>query len=346
MRTKAATIAVLAVGSIATARGDDADNRIRLEAMPREQRVHLSKTLDEYDVLPGPDRAAIRNLDAALARLDPDVQARYRALLRHYHVWVNGLDDAQKEQLAKAPSLEAKLALVTKWRKVEREADTRAKRNMIFGVQPGELGILPPWEMADALRIWLKLDESERKEVEKHEKVRDRLLRLWTYARTKNALRRPFPPRAEESLVTRLQEDELIQSAFRNWISKREKKAESETPKPEGAKKAELPKVGNPLQDPLHHLAESLYFSQHPPEPVMPEHLEQFDAQIPSWLRATLDPLPPDDARRRLTILYRQIYRPGQEITLPPKPDPAAAKAKPAPAAKPAATTPGVPAPF
>ena len=219
MRTKPATTPRSPWGSGRDASGATRRERARLEAMPREQRVQLSKTLDEYDTLPGPDRAAVRDLDAAIARLDPEVQARYRALLRHYHVWVNGLDDAQKAQLAKAPSLEAKLALVTKWRKTEREADTRAKRNMIFGVQPGELGILPPWEMADALRIWFKLDEAERREVEKHEKIRERLVRLWLYARTKNALRRPFPPRAEESLVTQLQEDELIQSAFRNWIS-------------------------------------------------------------------------------------------------------------------------------
>ena len=345
MGTMAATLTALALGFVATARGDEAENRARLEAMPREQRLLLSKTLDEYDALPAPDRAAVRDLDAAIARLDPAVQPRYRTLLRRYHVWINGLDDAQRAQLAKAPSLEVKLALVTKWRKAERESDTRSRRNMIFGVQPGELGILPPWEMANALRTWFKLDEKDRAEVEKHEKMRDRLTTLWSYGPRRKAFPRQFPLKSEETLVTQLREDELIQSAFKNWIAKREKKSETETARAEGGKKAEPPKVGNPLIDPLHHLAESLYFSQHPPEPVTPDRLGQFDAQIPPWLRSMLDPLPPEDARRRLAILYRQIYPAPEEIPPPPRPDPAAAKAKPA-VAKPAATTPAPAAPF
>ncbi len=345
MGTRSITVAALALASVAAARGDDAENRARLEAMPREQRVQLSKTLDEYDALPGPDRAAIRDLDAAIGRLDPSVQPRYRQLLRRYHVWLNGLDDAQRAQLAKAPTTEAKLALVTKWRKADREADTRAKRNMIFGVHPGELGILPPWEMANALRIWFKLDDKERAEVEKRDKIRERLTTLWSYARRKQTFPRPFPAKSEESIVAQLQGDELIQSAFRPWINKRERKADSDAAKAEGGKKAEAVKGGNPLIDPLHHLAESLYFSQHPPEPVRPDRLVQFDAQIPPWLRATLDPLPPDDARRRLAILYRQIYPAPDEIPPPPKPDPAAAKGKPA-GPNPAATTPAPAAPF
>ena len=84
---------------------------------------------------------------------------------------------------------------------------------------------------------------------------------------------------------------------------------------------------------PIHQLAESLYFMEHPPTPVLPGNLAQFDAQIPDWLRSTLDALPPDDARRRLTILYRQIYPPGKEIPPPPKEEPSKAKGAVAPKA-------------
>jgi hypothetical protein len=96
--------------------------------------------------------------------------------------------------------------------------------------------------------------------------------------------------------------------------------------------------------NPLHQLAESRYFSEHPPQPVTPARLAQFEAEIPSWLRATFDSLPPDDARRRLAVLYRQIYPAPQEIPPAARPEPADAKARPAP--KPAATTPAASAPF
>ena len=178
------------------------------------------------------------------------------------------------------------------------------------------------------------------------------------YARIKNALEaRPFPPRAEEGLVTKLQEDELIQSAFRNWIAKRERKAETETAKPEGTKGAgetpkaeatkktgEIPKVGNPLQDPLHHLAESLYFSQHPFEAVAVEHLARSSMRIDSDLAAGDARPAPLDARRRRRLTMTSIdrfTRRGHEIPLPPRARPGRGLAlKPAPAAKPATTTP------
>ena len=66
---------------------DEPDNWKRLEALPREQRLQLSKTLEEeFDALPSAERSAIRELDAALAKLPPEVQARYRVVLRRYHV--------------------------------------------------------------------------------------------------------------------------------------------------------------------------------------------------------------------------------------------------------------------
>ena len=138
----------------------------RLQAMPREQRVHLADNLDRFDALSDEERESIRRFDAQIAALDPALQSRYRALLRRYHVWVSGLDDAKREELATVDSLQDKLALVTKWLKAEKQAIAASKSNFMLGIQPGDLGTFPPFEMANALRVWFKLTPTERGPIE------------------------------------------------------------------------------------------------------------------------------------------------------------------------------------
>ena len=329
MMPRALVILLFASVSVRAARGEEAENWKRLEAMPREQRLHLSQTLEEFDALPSGERAAIRDLDASLAKLPPEVQARYRVVLRRYHVWVAGLDDDQKKKLAEAGSVDEKLALVTKWRRAEREADTRVRKNLIFGISPSDLNTIPPFEMAYLLRVWQKLGEKERAEVEKIEKMPMRLADLTRRGRPMGILPRPFPADKEAALVKRLAADDKVKTVFGRWIAKTEEPTEAEK------------KFARRPVNPIHQLAESLYFIENPPEPVASARLAQFDAEIPHWLRATLDPLPPDEARRQLTILYRQIYPPGQEIPPPSKAEPSRPKAGPKP---PPAK--GEPAPF
>jgi hypothetical protein len=43
-------------------------------------------------------------------------------------------------------------------------------------------------------------------------------------------------------------------------------------------------------------------------------NLERFESSLPSWARESLDPLPPDAARRRLKVLYRLVFSPPEEI--------------------------------
>ncbi len=359
MRPPARTSHLLALllASAASALGDDAENRKRLEAMPREQRVHLSQTIERFDALPAAERAAVRDLDTGLSKLDPEVQDRYRLLLRRYHVWVGGLDDSQKKQLA-AASVDERLALVSKWRKAERDADTRARKNLVMGVHLGDLGTIPPFEMANALAVWFQLDDKEKAEVEKFEKIPRRVAALNKIGRERDppVPKRHFPKKTEENLIGQLKNDDMVKAAFRNWLNEQQKAAESAAAtKPEEAEKSAEPTNPKKKQDqgkgksglgkeanPLHPLSESLYFMRNPPAPVSADHLIQFEAQIPGWLRAPLDPLPPDDARRRLTILYRQIYPPGQEIP-PPKQEPAKSKAAPKPSTPKTAPNPAAP---
>jgi hypothetical protein len=337
---------------------DDSDNWKRLEAMPRDQRVHLSTTLERFDTLPSDEKAAIRELDAAVAKLDPVKQARYHVLLRRYHVWVKHLNDDQTRQLAKVDSIDARLKLVESWRKAEKEADTRAKANLIFGVQPGDLGSLPPFEMANSLRVWSTLDEKEKKRISDIAPVSQQIKEL-TRIGWKNQIPMPrFAPSIEGKLVTRIEKDQErnVKAVFPNIYAQRDRKLSTyesdknqydtniikyakwlkdkaagkikETEKP---MEKPIPPVKPQFQGgPIHFLAESLYFMDHPPAYVSEANLLRFEAEIPSWLRAVLDPLPPEDARRRLKILYREIHPVG-EIPPAPKPEPAKAKEPPKP---------------
>ena len=62
------------------------------------------------------------------------------------------------------------------------------------------------------------------------------------------------------------------------------------------------------------------YFSEHPPKSVTPERLSEFLAAFPPWLQSAFDPHPPEEAQRRLTIVYRLVFPHPSEIKLSPKP--------------------------
>jgi hypothetical protein len=350
-----ATLVVILTLLAPVAHADDGDNWKRLEAMPRDRRVNLSATLERYDALPSDEKAAIRELDAAVAKLDPVKQARYHVLLRRYHVWVKHLNDDQRKRLAKVESIDARLKLVESWRKAEKEADTRAKANLVFGVQPGELGALPPFEMANLLRVWSSLDEKEWARISAIAPISKQIDELTKVGRRNNIPMPRFAPSiedrlVEDRLVTRIEKDpqHSVRAVFPNFYYQRERVQKKYDDDMEQYKK-DLKAWENPTKDrpkpkaqpqpptkpqvqggPIHYLAESLYFIDNPPAYVSEANLLRFEAEVPVWLRALLDPLPPDDARRRLKVLFRQIHPVG-EIPPPPKAEPAKSKEPPRP---------------
>lgn len=324
-------VAVLAVVALGASASDDEEARWRrLEAMPPEHRLRLSGSLDRFDALPDEDREAVRRLDEAIAGRDPVVRARYQALLRRYHTWVTGLDDAKKAELAKSPSVAGRLKLVTAWRSEER----KAKAGLPLVVPPGDLGAIPPFEMANALRVWIELDAKERTEVEAVTPLTKRLVELRRIGREKQIPMQRFPADEESALLDRLDANPVLKAAYPRAAEK------AEAVFPIGKKKQDfgLNRVGR-----LHHLAESLYFLDHPPAPVDPANLARFEADLPPWLRSSIDPMPPEDARRRLAILYRQVYPPPKEM---PAAKPSAPGPKAGPKARPSTPAPAGVAPF
>ena len=173
-RRRLAPALVLALGVLAVPApggADEAENYQLLQAMPRERRLALAENLERFDKLDRAEQAAIRKLDAEIARKDPVEQAKYRALLRRYHLWVNGLTDEQKRELREAPTSEARFAIARKFR--AKEAQTSRSGPRLGGIRTGDFGLLGPYEAAHLLRVWNKLSPAKKAEIEKqHERGR------------------------------------------------------------------------------------------------------------------------------------------------------------------------------
>ena len=74
----------------------------------------------------------------------------------------------------------------------------------------------------------------------------------------------------------------------------------------------------------MRRLAINLYFLEQPtPRPVDPQRLAQFFAAMPPWVRTSFDSYTADEARRRLTLVYRLLFpkdefkpaRPGTSVS-------------------------------
>jgi hypothetical protein len=93
-------------------------------------------------------------------------------------------------------------------------------------------------------------------------------------------------------------------------------------------------------------LAANLYFVDNPPKPVTPDRLAAFLAAYPAWIQSTFLGCAPDEARRRLTIVYRLVFPYPDEIkpaakAPAPAPGERAATSSGRPAGAPAGKTPG-----
>jgi hypothetical protein len=310
-------LALAALAASPAAPTDEAENYRQLQAMPRERRIALSENLERFDKLGPAEQASIRKLDAELSRLDPVEQARYRSLLRRYHLWANGLTADQKEQLNAAGSPEARFNLARKFRLKELEAGKTGPR--VFGVRTGDCGLVGPYEAAHLLRIWNRLTPVAKVVIEKHQERGRLIAEIRAKAKEVGVANQPFSRSEEDLYSVRLEADEEFKKLVGPLLKQSTKK---------GAPSPKLPE---------HQFAEFLYFGDHKPKPISQKNLERFSASCPAWFHAMLDSLSPDDARSYLTILYRLLYPEPTEMPADVKPaNPSAAPAAgiPKPAAK------------
>jgi hypothetical protein len=307
-------------GSIA--RASENENWERLRAMPLEQRRILAGKLTDFNGLSRDERAAVRAIDAKVEALSSADRATYRSVLRRYHAWLRSLPPEKQKAIEAAPA-DQKITLIAKFRSEETVPTAETPSSAALKVT--DLSGPSVYSAARLLKTWLELSDAERKDVEKKD-FADRNGRLNELARKKNVKLQPFD--LSENEISEIMKKIDTNTPFRMLIGNSAKgKGKSE----EKSTKARR------------RIAENYHAITTTPKAVKPEALFRFESAMPSWVRAQFDVLPPADAKRRLTILYRLIYPHPEEMPQSsPKPAPKAAsipadgRAAPAPRASPA----------
>lgn len=312
-------VAALSLG-LACRPDDDQANRALLATLPLDRRVDLLENLARFDALPASEQAAIRRLDATLAALPPDDQARFRALLQHYHVWFQGLTEEQRASLRNAADPEERARLAQQLRLAGLDKGRRPG-SRLAGLRTGHFGLVAPLEMAGLLRVWLALPAERRAAIDRkswaaiHAELRAEM-------RAQKIRPEELPADQEQRYDARLEAN----PDFRPLIEAKVRRVEKAT----GAGKADAAtRAENALRRNEQAFAQFLYFEEHPPKAVTPDRLARFVEGTPEWLRAQTDSLSADDARAYYALLYRLVYA-SKEM-----PEPAPSKSAPGKSAAP-----------
>jgi hypothetical protein len=281
----------------------------RLSAMSSQRRATLAANLERFDRLFTPEQQrAIRELDAELWRLPEVERSRYFAVLRRYAHWVRTLPEHLREELSGLPPSE-------RMKRVREIAETHPPPNGRTSdwIQLAEIGGIPPFELAALYRIWQVLTPAERREVDAlpaGSLRQERLLKIGRQRGLPGEIRPPDYNEAEwiAKAESRLTAIRGIDPELRRLLTKIDARLENLIAK----RKQERGEVGAPIF--AKRLAANLYYLDNPVEHrVTGDRLAGFLQSMPSWLRPIYDSLPADEARRRLTIVYRLVYPYPQE---------------------------------
>ncbi len=311
------------------------ENRTRFLLTSTVARRELAESLRRFDLEIGDeDQRAIRAIDDRLNALPAPERDVYLSVLRRYHNWLDELPERVRDGVLAKPAdqrLAAIRALIAK----HPLPDVQARSPVDF-IQTGGTGA---FELASLCKAWLALPPDDRKRIDAAPPGdrRAELHRLGRGLGIPNELR---PADFDEAEWIARAEERVKQIGSggdqKDWIAKLETRiTESAAKRKESGKVRALPFI--------HHLAVNLYVQEHgPPPAVDPGRLTQFFGATPSWVQSTFNVFPADEARRRLTLVYRLIYPAPQEFnpmaSTGPKPQattPAAPKSTSTPAAAP-----------
>ncbi len=299
----------------------------------------LAEKLRDFDGLSSDEKAAVRTLDRAIEARDPASQANAVAVLRRYHLWLKTLSDDERKQVETTPPSQ-RLALVTKLRASERStASQRTVPLLLQLVGPSAV------HLAGWLRFLSDLTPEERKELQKKATPVER--RNYLIAAES---RRKFPPidhlkpAEEDKLLKKLSDtDPLLKDLIERNDSDPLSKESSGSSRKAERKKADSKKAENRKAQVRKRLADNYHGVLTPPKKVDAANLLRFESAMPPGIRSLFDQFPPEEAKRRLTVLYRLIYPFPEEIAPlngtggksprpanAPKTSPAAPRTKPA----------------
>lgn len=296
--------ALVALATILIAAGSDLEaNRNRLKALPVEQRKKLVDNLLRFDaVLTSEEQRAARELDRKIHELPVGQQSEYLAALRRYHNWLARLPDDQRDAILRVSPGERMAAI----KKVASLPRYTIPRDVTPGfLQVAQIGEHSPFELAAIYKIWQALTPAQRKEVEKPVNNAGRLQVLFRLGAAKDL------PRA---IVPEGYDEEQAVAELGSYLKKGHSALVGEVQKKQN--EARLAEVARRQAINLHYLSEA---PKGAIKRVAPERLAQFVATFPWWLQSAFESYPPDEARRRLTIIYRLVFPAPSEIKALPR---------------------------
>jgi len=296
--------ALVALATVLIAAGIDFDaNWNRLKELPVEERKKLVDNLLRFDaVLTSVQQQAVLELDRKIHELPVSQQIEYLGVLRRYHNWLSRLPDDRRDEILRASPTE-RMAAISKLASLPRykiSADVTPPF-----LQLAEIGEYSPFELAAIYKIWQALTPAQRKEVEKPVANPGRLLLLFRLGDAKKLQREILPEGYDE---------ERALGDFAAYIKKTHSALVVDAPKKQT--EARIAEITRRQAINFYYLsAEQKAAVKH----VSPERLDQFAATFPWWLQSTFESYPPDEARRRLTIIYRLVFPHPSEIKLLPR---------------------------
>ncbi|MDB5350241.1 MAG: hypothetical protein JWN86_1488 [Planctomycetota bacterium] len=311
------------------------ENLARLRTMTLDERQKLVKNLAEFDALDRDRRDVIRALNRNLADAEPETRTRFLAVLRRYHVFYQNLPAEKRKALDETTDPAKKLDLIVKYR-AEPKRSREELRRFADGLQISALSPSRLRELSRQLFVYFNLDP-----------VKD--------SKERNELARAGDPEKRRVLVRNLIQAKnlrlLVQhedAEFRQADAKVKKhldRVENEF------LKAEIEKAKRAKRDPsklvekvqeeaanrrkaiVNKLDEIQVFHDLDATRVDSANLDRFEVALPGWARESLDALPPEAAKRRLKVLYRLVFPPGEEMPVSKVSEPARpANTRPAPA--------------
>jgi len=322
--------------------------------MSPQQRTELADALKQFDLQLTPDQQkSIREIDQQISKLSTEAQVHYLAALRRYHNWLDSLPETVRDNLQAKPPGERMAQIKTMISKYPLPRESHP-----YWMQFAEVAGSSPFELAAIFKIWQELTPQQRREIESLPAGVQRRSRLIEYGRDLKLFRefREFRPRDfhVDDWIPKVEAKIADVSAYdpelKSAVAKAEKNAVAKAElaskrKNEGKEPAS--RIVSPL---MRRLAINLYFLEQPaPRPVDPQRLAQFLAAMPPWVRTSFDSYTADEARRRLTLVYRLLFpkdefkpaRPGTSVSTgsaatkrgpsPAPPVPAAPKGSTAP---------------
>ncbi len=302
-------VAVLALAFLAGAALLD-ENRARYLQMPPEVRGQLLESLRRFDRELRPDaQRAARAIDDRLNAMASEERDAHLAVLRRHHNWLASLPEPVRDDLLSRPTserLERMRSLFPKY-----PPPTETARSPLGFIQTGGTGV---FEVAALCKTWVSISPRDRARIDGLP-VGDRREELRKIGREREIPRELVPDDFSlESWIEKAEAriKELREGAANpnDWIGKLEGRINTA---------AERLADGNPRVPPfLYRLAVNLYLQEHEPtHPVDPIRLARFLEAMPSWIQSTFYPFPGDEAKKRLTLVYRLVFPHPEEFQSP-----------------------------